>query len=95
MVNVRLHFTSICNNQFLPNISLNIFFAGEAAIQLGRKTYLIKKTVEWCNVEDHSGVQGEANRLIAWLITNNRSLYFSNLLYSSLYSLLTWRTTFA
>ena len=45
----------------------------EAAIQLGRKTDLIKKTVEWCNVEDHSGVQGEANRLIAWLITNNRN----------------------
>ncbi|XP_076236296.1 visceral mesodermal armadillo-repeats isoform X2 [Calliopsis andreniformis] len=46
---------------------------GEAAIQLGKKTDLLKKVIEWCNVEDHPGVQGEANRLVAWLINNSRS----------------------
>ncbi|XP_076236295.1 visceral mesodermal armadillo-repeats isoform X1 [Calliopsis andreniformis] len=45
----------------------------EAAIQLGKKTDLLKKVIEWCNVEDHPGVQGEANRLVAWLINNSRS----------------------
>ncbi|XP_012135556.1 visceral mesodermal armadillo-repeats isoform X2 [Megachile rotundata] len=44
----------------------------EAAIELGKKDGLIKKAVEWCEVEDHPGVQGEANRLIAWLINNSR-----------------------
>ncbi|XP_011648061.1 LOW QUALITY PROTEIN: rap1 GTPase-GDP dissociation stimulator 1-B [Pogonomyrmex barbatus] len=44
----------------------------EAAISLGQKEDLIKRTVEWCSIEDHPGVQGEANRLIAWLINNSR-----------------------
>ncbi|XP_076160707.1 visceral mesodermal armadillo-repeats [Ptiloglossa arizonensis] len=46
----------------------------EAAIQLGKKNNLIKRTVEWCEVEELPGVhQGEANRLIAWLINNSRN----------------------
>ncbi|XP_018339377.1 PREDICTED: rap1 GTPase-GDP dissociation stimulator 1 [Trachymyrmex septentrionalis] len=44
----------------------------EAAIYLGRREDLIKRVVEWCSTEDHPGVQGEANRLIAWLINNSR-----------------------
>nr|XP_031841085.1 rap1 GTPase-GDP dissociation stimulator 1-B isoform X1 [Nomia melanderi] len=44
----------------------------EAAVELGKKSDLLKKTVEWCDVEEHPGVQGEANRLIAWLINNSR-----------------------
>lgn len=44
----------------------------EAATSLGRRDGLIKKVVEWCSTEDHPGVQGEANRLIAWLIKNSR-----------------------
>ncbi|XP_071645531.1 GTPase-GDP dissociation stimulator vimar [Temnothorax longispinosus] len=44
----------------------------EAAISLGRREDLIKRAVEWCSTEDHPGVQGEANRLIAWLINNSR-----------------------
>ncbi|KYM92543.1 Rap1 GTPase-GDP dissociation stimulator 1-B [Atta colombica] len=44
----------------------------EAAISLGRREDLIKRVVEWCSTEDHPGVQGEANRLIAWLINNSR-----------------------
>lgn len=45
---------------------------GEAAISLGQREDLIKRTVEWCSTEDHSGVQGEANRLIAWIMNNSR-----------------------
>lgn len=44
----------------------------EAASLLGNKEDLVKRVVEWCNTEDHPGVQGEANRLIAWLVTNSR-----------------------
>ncbi|XP_012539505.1 rap1 GTPase-GDP dissociation stimulator 1 [Monomorium pharaonis] len=44
----------------------------EAAISLGQKEDLIKRTVEWCSTKDHPGVQGEANRLIAWLMDNSR-----------------------
>ncbi|XP_076299329.1 visceral mesodermal armadillo-repeats [Lasioglossum baleicum] len=44
----------------------------EAAEELGKKTDLLKKTIEWCEVEEHPGVQSEANRLIAWLINNSR-----------------------
>lgn len=43
-----------------------------AACTLGRKTDLITRLVEWCATEDHPGVQGEANRLLAWLIKNSR-----------------------
>lgn len=44
----------------------------EAAVSLGRREDLIKRAVEWCGIEDHPGVQSEANRLIAWLINNSR-----------------------
>ncbi|XP_032680958.1 rap1 GTPase-GDP dissociation stimulator 1-B [Odontomachus brunneus] len=44
----------------------------EAAVSLGRREDLIKRAVEWCSIEDHPGVKGEANRLIAWLINNSR-----------------------
>lgn len=45
----------------------------EAATLLGRKEDLIKRAIEWCSTEDAPGVQGEANRLIAWLVTNSRN----------------------
>jgi len=44
----------------------------EAAISLGKREDLVKKAVNWCDTEDHPGVQGEANRLIAWLIIHSR-----------------------
>lgn len=47
---------------------------GDAAVELAKKDGLINKAVEWCEVEDHPGVQGEANRLIAWLINNSRCI---------------------
>jgi hypothetical protein len=29
--------------------------------------------VSWCSTEDHPGVQGEANRLLAWVVKNAKS----------------------
>ncbi|KAJ9581282.1 hypothetical protein L9F63_023554, partial [Diploptera punctata] len=44
-----------------------------AACKLGCKKDLIMSLVTWCGTEDHPGVQGEANRLLAWLIKNSKS----------------------
>lgn len=54
------------------NFCIVLSILGEAAVSLGRREDLIKRAVEWCGIEDHPGVQGEANRLIAWLISNSR-----------------------
>lgn len=51
------------------------FFAEETAISLGKNSDLIKKAVEWSGTADHPGVQGEANRLLAWLIINSRFVF--------------------
>ncbi|XP_063982044.1 rap1 GTPase-GDP dissociation stimulator 1 [Diachasmimorpha longicaudata] len=45
----------------------------EAATLLGKKEDLVKETIEWCGTEEASLVHGEANRLIAWLVTNSRN----------------------
>lgn len=44
-----------------------------AAISLGTNDSFITSLVEWCSVEDHEGVKGEANRLVSWLIKHSRS----------------------
>jgi len=49
-----------------------ILLAESAACKLGRKKDLVSSLVTWCGTEDHPGVQGEANRLLAWLIKNSR-----------------------
>ncbi|XP_067001395.2 GTPase-GDP dissociation stimulator vimar [Anabrus simplex] len=43
----------------------------EAARELGQQHELVQRLVQWCGTEDHPGVQGEANRLLAWLIKNS------------------------
>ncbi|XP_049793819.1 GTPase-GDP dissociation stimulator vimar [Schistocerca nitens] len=43
-----------------------------AACELGGQPELVRRLVSWCATEDHPGVQGEANRLLAWLIKNSR-----------------------
>ncbi|KAF7990828.1 hypothetical protein HCN44_000633 [Aphidius gifuensis] len=55
--------------------TLRIVIDGQenVAIELGTKNDLIEKTIKWCNSEDHAGVQGEANRLLAWLIINSKN----------------------
>ncbi|XP_065353013.1 GTPase-GDP dissociation stimulator vimar [Cloeon dipterum] len=44
-----------------------------AACQLGVNSALLSKVVSWCTTEDHPGVQGEANRLLAWMVKNAKS----------------------
>ncbi|XP_062851337.1 rap1 GTPase-GDP dissociation stimulator 1-B [Trichomycterus rosablanca] len=46
----------------------------EAATVLGKDEELLARVVEWCEAKDHSGVKGEANRLLAALIRHSRSL---------------------
>ncbi|XP_046392857.1 rap1 GTPase-GDP dissociation stimulator 1-B [Ischnura elegans] len=45
----------------------------KAAATLGNDKALVARLVEWCATDDHPGVQGEANRLIAWLIKNSKT----------------------
>ncbi|XP_033319971.1 rap1 GTPase-GDP dissociation stimulator 1-B [Bombus bifarius] len=59
--------------KLLGTLRIVIDGQSEAAIELGKRDGLIKKVVNWCEVEEHPGVQGEANRLIAWLINNSRN----------------------
>ena len=58
----------------IPYVSSSIVFivTAEAASELGSKEEIINKLVEWCFTDDHPGVQGEANRLLAWIIKNSR-----------------------
>ena len=44
----------------------------EAAKHLGIQETLIKRLVEWCGTQDHPGIQGEASRLLAWLVKHSR-----------------------
>ncbi|XP_050393873.1 rap1 GTPase-GDP dissociation stimulator 1 isoform X1 [Patella vulgata] len=45
----------------------------EAAKMLGGEKDFLVHVVEWCDVEEHAGVRGEATRLLAWLIKNSKS----------------------
>lgn len=53
-------------------IFVYVYFLEAAAISLGKRDDLVKKAVAWCATEDDAGVQGEANRLIAWLVIHSR-----------------------
>ncbi|XP_043791777.1 rap1 GTPase-GDP dissociation stimulator 1-B [Apis laboriosa] len=66
--------------KLLGTLRIVIDGQSEAAIELGKKNDLIKKVVNWCEVEEHPGVQGEANRLIAWLINNSRNKDITHLI---------------
>ncbi|XP_064644742.1 rap1 GTPase-GDP dissociation stimulator 1-like [Lineus longissimus] len=50
----------------------------EAAKTLGTNEEFLKRLVAWCSVEEHAGVKGEANRLMASLIKNSRSSIVMN-----------------
>ncbi|NXK27378.1 GDS1 protein, partial [Arenaria interpres] len=45
----------------------------DAAEILGQDPMLLNRLVQWCNTNDHSGVCGEANRLLASILRHNRS----------------------
>ncbi|NWV64226.1 GDS1 protein, partial [Malurus elegans] len=46
----------------------------DAAEILGQDPLLLNRLVQWCNVSDHSGLCGEAHRLLASILQHNRSL---------------------
>ncbi|NWH90196.1 GDS1 protein, partial [Aegithalos caudatus] len=45
----------------------------DAAEILGQDALLLNRLVQWCSVSDHSGICGEANRLLASILHHNRS----------------------
>ncbi|NWZ22280.1 GDS1 protein, partial [Asarcornis scutulata] len=45
----------------------------DAAEILGQDPMLLNRLVQWCDVKDHAGVHGEANRLLASIVRHNRS----------------------
>uniref|UniRef100_A0A8B9ZSE4 Rap1 GTPase-GDP dissociation stimulator 1 n=1 Tax=Anas zonorhyncha TaxID=75864 RepID=A0A8B9ZSE4_9AVES len=45
----------------------------DAAEILGQDPMLLNRLVQWCDVKDHAGVRGEANRLLASIVRHNRS----------------------
>ncbi|NWI27391.1 GDS1 protein, partial [Sula dactylatra] len=45
----------------------------DAAEILGQDPMLLNRLVQWCNANDHTGIHGEANRLLASILRHNRS----------------------
>ncbi|NXK97522.1 GDS1 protein, partial [Formicarius rufipectus] len=45
----------------------------DAAEVLGQDPMLLNRLVQWCDTSDHTGVCGEANRLLASILHHNRS----------------------
>uniref|UniRef100_A0A8B9FKV8 Rap1 GTPase-GDP dissociation stimulator 1 n=1 Tax=Amazona collaria TaxID=241587 RepID=A0A8B9FKV8_9PSIT len=45
----------------------------DAAEILGQDPMLLNRLVQWCSANDHTGVHGEANRLLASILHHNRS----------------------
>ncbi|XP_074686591.1 rap1 GTPase-GDP dissociation stimulator 1-B-like isoform X2 [Strix aluco] len=45
----------------------------DAAEILGQDPMVLNRLVQWCNANDHIGVRGEANRLLASILRHNRS----------------------
>uniref|UniRef100_A0A8B9SEG3 Rap1 GTPase-GDP dissociation stimulator 1 n=1 Tax=Apteryx owenii TaxID=8824 RepID=A0A8B9SEG3_APTOW len=45
----------------------------DAAKILGKDPMLLNRLVQWCNANDHAGVHGEVNRLLASILQHNRS----------------------
>ncbi|NWR31111.1 GDS1 protein, partial [Tachuris rubrigastra] len=45
----------------------------DAAEILGQDPMLLNRLVQWCDTNDHTGIRGEANRLLASILHHNRS----------------------
>ncbi|NXC67430.1 GDS1 protein, partial [Anhinga anhinga] len=45
----------------------------DAAEILGQDPMVLNRLVQWCNANDHTGLHGEANRLLASILRHNRS----------------------
>lgn len=57
--------------KLLGTLRMLIDGQAEAAKLMGQREDCISRLVDWCSTEDHPGVQGEANRLQAWLVKNS------------------------
>uniref|UniRef100_A0A674IFG0 Rap1 GTPase-GDP dissociation stimulator 1 n=1 Tax=Terrapene triunguis TaxID=2587831 RepID=A0A674IFG0_9SAUR len=55
--------------------TLRMLIDGQAdtAEMLGQDPLLINRLVQWCDAQEHAGVRGEANRLLASLLRHSRS----------------------
>uniref|UniRef100_A0A8C3T129 GDS1 protein n=1 Tax=Chelydra serpentina TaxID=8475 RepID=A0A8C3T129_CHESE len=55
--------------------TLRMLIDGQAdtAEMLGQDPLLINRLVQWCDAQEHAGVHGEANRLLASLLRHSRS----------------------
>ncbi|XP_058638440.1 rap1 GTPase-GDP dissociation stimulator 1 isoform X2 [Onychostoma macrolepis] len=59
--------------KLLGTLRMLIDTQADAAEQLGTKTKLVERLVEWCEAKDHAGVMGESNRLLSALIRHSKS----------------------
>lgn len=57
--------------KLLGILRIVIYRQSEAATSLGLNEDFIKRIVAWCDIDDHPGVRGEANRLLAWIINSS------------------------
>uniref|UniRef100_A0A8C0J1V6 Uncharacterized protein n=1 Tax=Chelonoidis abingdonii TaxID=106734 RepID=A0A8C0J1V6_CHEAB len=69
--------------------TLRMLIDGQAdtAEMLGQDPLLINRLVQWCDAQEHAGVRGEANRLLASLLRHN--LHFSYASYLRIFHLKT------
>ncbi|XP_065407863.1 rap1 GTPase-GDP dissociation stimulator 1-like isoform X2 [Chrysemys picta bellii] len=51
----------------------NLAIPADTAEMLGQDPLLINRLVQWCDAQQHAGVRGEANRLLASLLRHSRS----------------------
>ncbi|XP_077999749.1 rap1 GTPase-GDP dissociation stimulator 1-like [Glandiceps talaboti] len=59
--------------KMLATVRMLVDGQADAAVKVGGNELLIKRIIELCDVPDHAGVSGEANRLLAALIKNSGS----------------------
>lgn len=59
--------------KLLASLRMLVDGQDQAAEQLGKDKQLLNKLVDYSTTDGHIGVQGEASRLLAWIVKNSRS----------------------
>ncbi|XP_034040967.1 rap1 GTPase-GDP dissociation stimulator 1 isoform X1 [Thalassophryne amazonica] len=59
--------------KLLGTLRMMVDGQAEAALVLGQDAALLARVMEWCEAKDHTGVRGEASRLLAALIRHSRN----------------------
>ncbi|XP_054839445.1 rap1 GTPase-GDP dissociation stimulator 1-like [Eublepharis macularius] len=59
--------------KLLGTLRMLIDGQADAAEEMGQDPVLLNRLVQWCDSKDHTGVCGEANRLLASLLRHSRS----------------------